>query len=263
MITVSNQRWRDQRDSYRPKGETINTRAYEVAYMAGDKEAKAFVLRHHYSASFPAARFRYGLYRGGRLAGVAVFSVPAQPRCLDVAPGERGQKVELGRFVLLDNVEANGESWFIARCFDQLRAAGLTGVVSFSDPSRRTNAQGDAVFGGHVGTIYQATNATYLGTSKAETRRLLPDGTVIHGRALTKIRHRRQGHRYAAAQLERFGAEPLRDSDDAVAWTARWVGELTRPLRHPGNHKYVWALHKRDRRHLPAGLPYPKMGVPS
>jgi len=258
VIIDLNQRWRNQRDSYRPSGEVINTRSYEVAYMPGDKEAKGFILAHHYSASFPAARFRYGLYRGGELVGVSVFSVPAQPKCLDVAPGDRHEKVELGRFVLLDDVPANGESWFIARCFEQLRSSGITGVVSFSDPSERTNTRGEAVFGGHVGTIYQATNATYLGTSKAETRRLLPDGTVIHGRALTKIRHRRQGAHYAAAILERFGAEPLQDSEDAVAWTARWVQALTRPLRHPGNHKYVWALHKRDRRHLPSGLPYPK-----
>jgi hypothetical protein len=258
VIVQHAQRWRNQRDSYRPAGEVIDTSRYEVAYIPGDTEAKSFVLAHHYSGSFPAARFRYGLYRGGELLGVAVFSVPAQPKCLDVAPGERDEKVELGRFVLVDDVPANGESWFIARCFDELRRAGLTGVVSFSDPARRLNARGEPVFGGHVGTIYQATNATYLGTSKAETRRVLPDGTVIHGRALTKIRHRRQGWRYAAAQLERFGALPLRADEDAVLWTARWVTALTRPLRHPGNHKYVWALHKRDRRRLPGGLPYPK-----
>lgn len=264
MIVEHTQRWRDQRDSYRPKGEVIDTRAYEVAYMPSDKEAKGFVLAHHYSGSFPAARFRYGLYRGDELQGVAVFSVPAQPKCLDVAPGDRDAKVELGRFVLLDDVAANGESWFIGRCFDQLRSAGISGVVSFSDPALRTNSRGESVFGGHVGTIYQATNATYLGTSKAETRRVMPDGTVIHGRALTKVRHRRRGWRYAAAQLERFGAEPLLDGEDAVAWTARWVGALTRPLAHPGNHKYVWALNRRDRRFLPSGLPYPKkVQVPS
>lgn len=262
MISPHAQRWRHQRDSYRPRGEVIDTRAYEVAYIPGDKAAKDFVLTHHYSGSFPAARFRYGLYRGDELCGVAVFSVPAQPKCLDVAPGDRDQKVELGRFVLLDEVPANGESWFIARCFALLRAAGICGVVSFSDPAQRTNSEGIAVFGGHVGLIYQATNAVYLGTSKAETRRVLPDGAVIHGRALTKIRHRRQGWRYAAAQLERFGAHPLRESDDATEWTSRWVTALTRPLRHPGNHKYVWALHKRDRRFLPSGLPYPKISRP-
>jgi hypothetical protein len=42
--------------------------------MAGDREAKEFILAHHYSASYPSARIRFGLFTAGRLAGVAVFS---------------------------------------------------------------------------------------------------------------------------------------------------------------------------------------------
>lgn len=259
MITKAVQRWNEGRDSYRPAGETIRTRLYEVIAMPGDRCAKNFVTLHHYSGTYPAARRRFGLYRGEALEGVAVFSVPAQPRCLDCAPGELAEKVELGRFVLLDGVPANGESWFLARCFELLRAEGFTGVVSFSDPCQRRDARGAVVFGGHVGTIYQATNAVYLGRSKAESRRVLPDGSVLHPRAVTKIRHRRQGWRYAAGQLERHGAVPLQEREDAGAWVARWVGALTSPLRHPGNHKYCWALQKRLQRHLPTSLPYPKL----
>ena len=259
MLTASVQRWRARRDSYRPAGEPIDTRRYEVAPIGTDRVAKAFVVEYHYSGSYPAARFRFGLYRGAAMVGVSVFSVPAQPRALDCVPGDAASCVELGRFVLLDEVPANGESWMIGRCFELLRAEKITGVISFSDPSPRSSASGAVVFGGHVGTIYQATNARYLGRSKAETRRLLPDGTVIHNRALTKIRHRRQGCRYAAALLEHAGAQPLRDDENAVEWVRRWVARLTRPLRHPGNHKYAWALQRRDRRFLPEGLPYPKL----
>lgn len=258
MITSINQRWHRGRDSYRRAGEAFNPRAFEVAKIDTDNVAKAFVLGHHYSGSYPAARVRIGLYESAELVGVAVFSVPAQPRCLDCVPGDASTCVELGRFVLLDRVPFNAESWLIARTFDLLRTEGYTGVVSFSDPTPRDSGDGRTVFGGHIGTIYQATNATYLGRSKAETRRLLPDGTVIHGRALTKIRHRKRGCRYAAAILESHGADPLRDDEDAVAWVARWTERLCRPLRHPGNHKYAWALNRRDRRHLPTGLPYPK-----
>ena len=142
-----------------------------------DKVAKAFVVEHHYSGSYPAARERVGLYRGAQLVGVAVFSIPAQPKALDVLPGERETCVELGRFVLLDEVAANGESWFLARCFELLRGLGYTGVVSFSDPVPRVVA-GEVLFGGHVGRVYQATNASYLGRSAARTLRLLPDGAV-------------------------------------------------------------------------------------
>lgn len=258
MITASAQRWRARRDSYRPAGEPIRTADYEVAEIAGDTEAKGFVLEHHYSGSYPAARERFGLYRGANLVGVAVFSVPANAKALDPAPGDSLSRVELGRFVLLDDVPANGESWFLARCFECLRGEGYTGVVSFSDPVARTSASGATVFGGHIGTIYQATNACYLGTSKAERRRLLPDGSILHGRALAKIRKRDQGWRYSAALLEGHGAEPLTDGEDATAWLERWLPRLTRPLRHTGNHKYAWSLGRRGRKLLPDSMPYPK-----
>lgn len=258
MITDRAQRWRDGRDAYRLAGEAFDPRRFDVEAIPTDREAKAFVVAHHYAASYPAARQRVGLYDRGRLVGVAVFSVPAQPRCLHCVPGDVDSRVELGRFVLLDEVPFNAESWMLARAFDLLRAEGMTGVVSFSDPVLRRSADGTLVFPGHIGTIYQATNAVYLGRSKPEIRRLLPDGTVVHGRALTKIRHRDRGCRYAAALLERHGATRLSPDEDASAWVDRWVAALTRPLRHGGNHKYAWALRSRDRRRLPSGLPYPK-----
>jgi hypothetical protein len=33
---------------------------------------------------------------------------------------------------------------------------------------------------------------------------------------------------------------------------------LCRPIFHSGNHRYLFALDGRLRRHLPKGLPYPK-----
>jgi len=253
------QRWRAGRDSYRPRGEVIEPRRYEVAPIASDRVARGFVREHHYAATMPPARFRYGLYRGEQLVGVAVFTVAQRSATYRGLPGPG---VDLGRFVLLDDVPANGETWFLARCFEILRGEGLGCVVSFSDPMQRRTAAGDIVFGGHLGTIYQAHNATYLGTSKAETKWLLPDGKVIPNRSLSKIRKRDQGWAGAAATLERFGADPLRADDDPVAWVARWRAEICRPVRHPGNHKYAWAVCRRDRRHLPVSKPYPKILTP-
>lgn len=255
------QRWRDRQPRYRPLGEPIDPRCFEVARLRGDADAKAFVVRHHYSASYPAARVRFGLFQHAELVGVAVFSVPANPRSLDVLPGEGATKLELGRFVLRDEVPANGESWFLARCFEDLRREGFTGVVSFSDPVARSDADGRFVFPGHLGVIYQATNAVYLGRTRAERRRLLPDGTVLHGRALAKIRGREQGWRYAAALLERHGAAQLDEHEDAVTWLSCWLPRLTRSLEHGGNHKYAWGLRGRDRKRLPVGQPYPKVLV--
>jgi hypothetical protein len=138
------QRWRDGRHSFRPDGETIRAAEFDVEPIADDATARAFVERHHYSRSYPAARLRFGLYRRGELAGVAVFSHPCSDKVLtNVFPlASPRLSVELGRFVLLDEVAANGETWFLARCFERLRPAGLRGVVSFSDPYPRSTVDG-------------------------------------------------------------------------------------------------------------------------
>lgn len=41
------QRWRARRESYRPAGEPIETRRYEVALIPDDTTARAFVIEHH------------------------------------------------------------------------------------------------------------------------------------------------------------------------------------------------------------------------
>lgn len=69
------QRWRDGRE-YRPSRETIVRSEFDVAEIPGDGVAREFVQQHHYSASYPAARERFGFYRLGELVGVAVFSHP-------------------------------------------------------------------------------------------------------------------------------------------------------------------------------------------
>lgn len=134
-------------------------------------------------------------------------------------------------------------------------------MLSFSDPVPRTAASGDVVFRGHLGTIYQAHNAVYLGRATRRTIRLLPDGRVLSARTISKVRARERGWRYAAAQLEAHGAAPLGASEDARAWLAEWVPRLTRKLPHDGNHKYAWGLDRATRRALPGSLAYPKVSV--
>ena len=256
------QRWHQRRDLYRPVGEPINPAHYEVAAIRDDRTAKDFVCQHHYSSTYPAARFRYGLYWGGLLVGVAVFSVPMQGAVLDCLPCPRELAVELGRFVLLDRVPANGESWTIARCFELLRKEGIEGVVSFSDPVPRTDLSGTTVFVGHFGCVYRASNAAYLGRSTARTLRVMPNGHVLSERALSKIRSRERGWRYAAEQLERAGAAPLSEHADARAWLAEWLPKLTRTLRHPGNLRYGFGLDRTVKKALAkVGQPYPQIQI--
>lgn len=257
-LTLGNQRWNGGRASYRKPTEPIRTSEYEVAEIADDTTPKTFVITHHYAASFPSARFRFGLYHFGRLEGVAVFSHPCSDKVLtNVFPGVARDSVELGRFVLLDEVPGNAETWMLARCFDLLRGR-IRGIVSFSDDQARTDIAGKVVFPGHLGTIYQAHNARYLGRGEAQILNLLPDGSVFNKRNKSKVRGREKGWQYAAALLEAAGAKPLSATEDSARWLDRWLPKVTRSFRHPGNHKYAWGRTREAQRVLPAGLPYPK-----
>jgi hypothetical protein len=125
---------------------------------------------------------------------------------------------------------------------------------------KRRDASGALVFGGHVGTIYQATNACYDGQTPRSTVRLHPDGRVVSARALSKIRSGEKGWRYATEALIRHGAREPLEHEDPRAWLREALGAMTRTARHPGQHRYLFALDRAARRLLPASRPYPKIG---
>lgn len=262
------QRWREGRTSYRPRGETIDASKYEVAPMLGD-DAREFVIRHHYSASTSTVRRAHGLYRGTSLVGVAIYGNPLRNCVLTGAfPGlPVNALTELARFVLLDDVEANGESWFLARSHALLRKDEFLGIVSFSDPMAREDDSGNIVMPGHVGTIYQATNAVYLGQRRGDYVNLLRDGRIFPRRAVTKIENGERGWDNAACRLVEIGAStPVclrRGTPDPVElnlWVRHWLPKLSRKVKHPGNHKYAFGLTKKIKKRLPKPDPknYPK-----
>lgn len=240
------QRWNHRRARYRPAGETIDASRYGVE-LVDEATAKPFVVRHHYSGSYPAARRQVGLLEAGvGLVGVAVFSVPAQKAAIPAWTGRPASEgVELGRFVLLDAVPGNGETWFLARAFRALVAElpELRAVLAYSDPVERTTIDGEVVKRGHVGTIYKAHNATSRGLSKAETLVLTPDGRALSRRSLSKIRNDEQGAAGAYARLIAAGAPARRPFEDGAAYVARALAEGPfRRVRHPGNHVFTWEV---------------------
>lgn len=247
-------RWKERKPAW-AHGPYIDTSIHEVAAIPDDNTASAFVHTHHYLGTYPPARFRFGIYRRGQLAGVAVFGVPQRDAVVtSVFPCGPSSAVVLSRFVLFDEVEKDGETWFLGQCRRALRREGIEGVVAFSDPVAR-EVDGLVVMPGHVGTIYKAHSARYLGRSKAETKWLLPNGQTFHRRAMSKIKKGERGCGSAAARLQQFGA-PAVDGDPSM-WLATWLPRIARPVRHPGNHKYAWAVNNRMWRHMPPSRDYP------
>jgi len=136
--------------------------------------------------------------------------------------------------------------------------------MSFSDPIPRRAADGTLVKPGHIGVIYQVTNAIYTGLSTARPQALLPDGTVFDDRAAQKIRRQERGHDYAERRLIALGAQPIRAGEEPAVWLARALEEAgVRWVRHPGKHRYAFRLgatrRARDQVHVAARpRPYPK-----
>jgi len=159
------QRWLFGKPKYRFSRETIRPGDSEIAEIPDDTTARDFISKHHYSGSMGAARVRVGLYRHGELVGVAVFSHPCSDAVLTrTFPVPPSRAVELGCFVLLDEVEANAETYLLARAFEILRGRGIAGVVTFSDPLPRRKLSGGIVLPGHfVESLFRLITASTSG----------------------------------------------------------------------------------------------------
>ena len=251
--------WRVDRDEgFRPADYTVDVIRYGAA--------RAFVVENHYSRSMPVTIESIGLFHGQDLVGVATFSIPINN---SVVPHYTGQQAdagaELGRFVLLDSVPYNGESFFLAAALKALKSLQpqLRTVVAYSDPLPRTTHTGDVIMPGHIGCCYQASNAHYLGRAAAKTLHISPQGIALSTRAISKIRLQEHGAMSAEKMIVRLGAPPRPFGQDPVIWIE---GVLQHPefrrVRHPGNHVYCWALGKKNERHALARRFAPGRGYP-
>lgn len=267
MITNRSQRWRDRRDRFIPAATVIDPEAYSVDVIDCIKTAKPFVLRHHYSRSFPASRLSIGLFRNARagrsdLVGVATFSVPMNNAAITkhTGLGSHRSGADLGRFVLLDDVPGNGESFFLSRAFKHLRREKpeILSVISYADPMKRCSPSGHIIAPGHVGRLYAVAGALYRGRSAPRYETFTPDGQIFSERAISKIRNAETGHAYAADELIRRGAERPTSADKDWLASLLKTGFFTR-RRHNGNHIYAFPLTKAAKL---AGRDLPQLEYP-
>src|SRR3546814_12727376 len=99
----------------------------------------------HLCGRLPASRCSVGLFRYGRagtfrLVGIATFSVPMNNAAIVKHTGltHFNSGAELGRLVLSDDVEGNGETFFLSRAFKLLRQEKpeIISILSYADPMR-------------------------------------------------------------------------------------------------------------------------------
>jgi hypothetical protein len=264
------QRWRDRKARwYRDHAGAprLDPRRYHVQPI-DQAAAAAWLARHHYLRTLAGRQWLYGLLDeqasdcASSLVGVAVFG-PGMPNVLPalfagLAPNQ--DSTELLRFGLLDDVPANGESYFLVAAFAILAHEGVAAVASFSDPVVRWSADGQIVAPGHVGTCYAAAGALYTGRTRPVTYRLFPDdAALLHPRMLAKYRAGDPNAGGVERALVAHGALARSPAEDPATYLDRFLPRLTLPFRHGGLHRYAFTIgpHARAVRLTRHTLPYP------
>jgi hypothetical protein len=269
------QRWRHGHHSWiRRRHGGFDRRRYQVITLP-EQPAKDFTIDHHYAASWPAARLRYGLRdrEDGSLRGVLVLGVPMHPAVLTrpfplLEPYR--QSLELSRLILLPDVASNGESHFVTQALRHAAGLGLRGVVAHADPRpryRRTPTGLVMVKPGHYGCVYQACSALYAGLTTARTVIMLPDATVLNARSVSKLLADDRGAKGVVRRLVGLGAPPPGRTQPPAVWLNAALSAIGAvKVRHPGNHRYLITVggpRQRRRTHIAlAARPYPKAHTP-
>lgn len=138
--------------------------------------AKDYIHKHHYShGSHNRPSPCFGLYDKEELIGAMMFATPCSENVRASVFGieYKDHVTELHRLHILDVTPKNTESWFIARCFKELKKVKpkIWSVLSFADSTE-----------GHNGTIYKATNAYRLGSTGRAKFWIDQDGRLRHPR---------------------------------------------------------------------------------
>ena len=145
------------------------------------KDVRPYISTFHYSQSTPdSTRFTFGGYFGDKLAGVITYGMGANhSQYKYLIPNiENGEYLELTRLWSPDSMPKNTESKLIAESLKMLpREIKL--VVSYSDTQQN-----------HVGTIYQATNWLYCGTTTGGKMLIDENGTIRHTKSINMVRLR-------------------------------------------------------------------------
>jgi hypothetical protein len=257
------QRWASGNEFRLPAGRDLFVAdARYTVDIAPHAMSKAFIVEHHYAHSFPSSVVRVGLWRDRTLVGLANFGNPSNERVIpcwtDLGPRDG---LELNRLLLLPEIGYGGESWFIRRALALVRAIKpIRVVLSYADPVERRSVSGQVVCPGHIGTIYQASNALFCGRAAARTVWLAPNGMIVNEKARSKISQQDVGRDYSERILADLCGEPRRFGEDPRDYLAR-VRSLFRLLRHEGNLLYALPMDRDTRRALSLRYgtrPYPK-----
>lgn len=194
-----------------------------VISLCDIKEIKSFVEKHHYSRSVNGVKIKYcfKVEADGQLVGGVIFGAMSTTAWKKFADSEK-KVLELRRLVLADSARRNSESKTIGHCLRAIKKIDrdVEVIVSYADPHH-----------GHTGTIYKASNFTYIGTSGGDNGYLDKDtGKVYHSRAL-RTKYKGDYKPFVKKLREKL------ENGDLI------------PIRLPPKHCFVYSFAKKPKSH--------------
>lgn len=227
-------------------------------------ETVDFIAKNHYTGSVRFARLTVGLFNEDEeLCGVIMYASPAQAATIPCYLGiEQKYGVELSRLILKEGLGRNSASWFISQAnkFLKLEMPFIKGIVTYADPFTLTDCIGNVTKTGHLGHVYQATNATYLGKTTPKYILVDKSGVVFNQRGLSKITCPKQGRGVERHVRKVLGIARRKETVDVKVWLNDSITEAIsngtlRKIKHPGLHVYGYDLGGVT---FKQSLPYPK-----
>ena len=119
-------------------------------------DVEEFDQRYHYAQTGGSALWRWGLWHGTTLLGIVAYNNPTRNVQASLFGDEHVEHVwHMGRLALAEHAPHNSESRLIAGSIREIRKTHpeVWAIVTYA-----------ATSSGHVGYVYQATNALYTGT---------------------------------------------------------------------------------------------------
>ena len=184
-------------------------------------------LNFHYAKAVPAVKYAYNVYNENKQwCGVIIYSSGATPNIGKPFGLVQGEILELVRVALNGKQPCTSEC--VAASLKQVHKDNplIKMIVSYADEDQN-----------HAGTIYQATNWIYLGTTMEN--QLV--GFMVFGKKM----HPKSVHSKGWVQ--------------SVKWLRENVDKNAAEIIGKGKHKYIFCFDKRMRKkYLKMAKPYPK-----
>jgi hypothetical protein len=232
--------------------------------------ALKLVIENHYLHRTCICIESYGLFDGGDVVGVCIFS-PSAPQASSAMFKSKEKLYELSRVWVKDGYKTNTTSFFVSK---SLKLFNKKLVVSYADPAV-----------GHIGVIYQATNFIYLGLTEPNKdlkingidkssyfKESVKELKEIHGDNNVYYEAREQKHRYlyingSGKQKHKVIQDlkypicdfPRKNENNIIyglydpeckGGKIRYVGKstkgLARPKEHAGTYSLTFKTHKNN-----------------